>query len=148
MNKVESRKAKKTVLLESTLMSTSEIFSLCHCEMHKILTLCVGGWGSFLSYGISFDFRKAHVPFLISATVSPGKQQEDSKTKTHTSFSFCLFSAFFSSFDSLCHSLSAFSSSSSSCFPSLTLTRCLTCLSFSISAHSLLPSLSYSFCLK
>lgn len=52
--------------------------------MHRILTLCVGGRDSFLSDGISFDFRKAHVPFLISATVSSGKQHVDNKTKTHT----------------------------------------------------------------
>lgn len=90
VNKVDAWKARITAVQESTLLSTSEIFSLCHCEMHKILTLRVGGCGSFLSDGISFDFRKAHVPFLISATVSPGKQQEDSKTKTHTSFAFCL----------------------------------------------------------
>ncbi len=79
-----SLKGRITALQESILLSTSEIFSFCHCEMHKILTLCVGGWDSFLSDDISFDFRTAHVLFLISATVSSGKQHVDSKTKTHT----------------------------------------------------------------
>lgn len=49
--------------------------------------------------GISFDFRKAHVPFLISATVWSGKQHVGSKTKPHTR-PFCL-SEFFSLFDSI-----------------------------------------------
>lgn len=79
-----SLKARITVLQESTLLSPSAIFSFCHCEMHTILTLCVGGGESFLSDGISIDFRKAHVPFPISAAVSSGTQHEGSKTKTHT----------------------------------------------------------------
>ena len=62
------------------------------CVAQKILTLSVGGWDSFLSNSISFWL---HVPFLISATVSSGKQHVDSKTKTHTlPLPFCLSSKF------------------------------------------------------
>ena len=70
---------------ESTMLPALEIFTLCRI---KILTLSVGGWDSFLSNSISFWL---HVPFLISATVSSGKQHVDSKTKTHTlTLLFCL----------------------------------------------------------
>jgi len=82
--KVEHLKGRITVLQESVLLSACKIFSLCRREMHNILTLPVGGRESFVSDDTSFDFRKAHLPFPMSAAVSAGKQHEGSKTKTHT----------------------------------------------------------------
>lgn len=112
---------------ESNCAAVKHIFSLCHCEMHKNLTVSTAKWIQALTLQ----------RLMISATVWSGKQHVHSKTKTHTlPFLFvCLWISL-----PLWQSL-PFPFSFPSHFPSLTLTECLTCLSFLLYFCSILPSL-------